>query len=251
MLNFRRSLYHLFGLTPSIFCSDNISFCCTGTLGKAFGINDTNRGARLILSIVDDTKLVAKAVIRKLQTILKELVLDKNGRRLLLQLLLLNCPRYFSPDDLAALNLSIPSLCHKGDGEENADLDKQKESSDVGEDGEHNSDTENVVTENLNSVEGGKKDPFLQRQELLVNSGLAECLIDTCIESAGELLASNFGKEVLYEVAIGGADGILHPTLDAKLDALHETIASLVAQPKSEGAEEEHLLENFHSSGTI
>ncbi|GFZ11437.1 pumilio 24 [Actinidia rufa] len=168
-----------------------------------------------ILSIVDDTKLVAKAVIRELQTILKDLVLDK------------------------------------GDAEENSDLDKQKKSSEVGEDDEDNSDTENVESENLNSVEGGKKDPFLRRQELLVNSGLAESLIDTCIESAGELLTSNFGKEVLYEVATGGADGILHPTLDAKLDALHETIATLVAQPKSEGPEEEHLFENFHSSRTI
>lgn len=36
--------------------------------------------------------------------------------------------------------------------------------------------------------------------------------------------------------------------LDDKLNALHEAIASLVAEPKSE---EEHVLENFHSSRTI
>ncbi|XP_057487194.1 pumilio homolog 24-like [Actinidia eriantha] len=225
-----------------------------GMKGYTGKIAHDQRGSMVlvcILSIVDDTKLVAKAVIRELQTILKDLVLDKNGRRPLLQLLHPNCPRYFSPDDLASLNLSIPSLCNKGDAEENSDLDKQKKSSEVGEDGEDNSDTENVESENLNSVEGGKKDPFLRRQELLVNSGLAESLIDTCIESAGELLTSNFGKEVLYEVATGGADGILHPTLDAKLDALHEAIATLVAQPKFEGPEEEHLFENFHSSRTI
>lgn len=53
------------------------------------------------------------------------------------------------------------------------------------------------------------------------------------------------------QVASGGADGILHPHLDEKLKSLHEAIASRVAIPKSEGQEEEHLLENFHSSRTI
>ncbi|KAK9288302.1 hypothetical protein L1049_016753 [Liquidambar formosana] len=211
-----------------------------------------------ILSIVDDTKLITKIVIRELQTILKELVLDKNGRRPLLQLLHPNCSRYLSPDDLASLNLSIPSLCTKSESEVNSETkssklgesgDKQDES-----DVDENAAEVNKTTssgEGLHLVEGGKKDPYLRRQELLVNSGLAESLIDTCIESAGELLRSNFGKEVIYEVATGGAGGILHPTLDDKLDALHEAIASLVAQPKSEGSEDEHVLQNFHSSRTI
>ncbi|XP_052189701.1 pumilio homolog 24 [Diospyros lotus] len=210
-----------------------------------------------ILSIVDDTKLVAKVVVRELQTILKELVMDKNGRRPLLQLLRPNCPRYFSPDDLASLNLSISSLCTKGESKVNSELDNQKKSSEAGEEGEDNSDREGVIGEsnkdaapgqNVHLTEGGKKDPFLRRQELLLNSGLAESLIDTCIENAEELLRSNFGREIIYEVAIGGDRGILRPTLDAKLEALHGAIASLVAQPK---AEEEHLLENFHSSRTI
>lgn len=50
------------------------------------------------------------------------------------------------------------------------------------------------------------------------------------------------------QVAIGGSDGILYQTLDEKLNELHKTIASLVGEPKSE---EEHVLENFHSSRTI
>lgn len=53
------------------------------------------------------------------------------------------------------------------------------------------------------------------------------------------------------QVATGGAGGILRPALDEKLDALHGAIASLAAQPKSEESEEEHVLENFHSSRTI
>lgn len=51
------------------------------------------------------------------------------------------------------------------------------------------------------------------------------------------------------QVATGGFDGILHPALDDKINSLHEAIASLAATPKSE--EEEHVLENFHSSRTI
>ncbi|XP_058212550.1 pumilio homolog 24 [Rhododendron vialii] len=224
-----------------------------GFVGKIANDQRGNMVLVCILSIVDDTKLGAKVVVRELQAILKELVLDKNGRRPLLQLLHPNCPRYFSPDDLASLDLSIPSLCTKGGLEVNSDLDKLEKSSKVGEDVEEdNSDTEDVTTESdKRANEGGKKDPFLRRQELLVNSGLAESLIDTCIESAGELLRSNFGKEVIYEVATGGAGGILRPVLDAKLEALYEAIASLAAQPNSEEEEEDHLLENFHSSRTI
>lgn len=99
--------------------------------------------------------------------------------------------------------------------------------------------------------EGGKKDPLVRRRELLINSGLAESLIDVCGEMAGELLLSRFGKEVLYEVATGGADGILLNDLDEKLHNLYEAVAALAAKPKSEGSKEEHLLENFHSSRTI
>ena len=50
---------------------------------------------------------------------------------------------------------------------------------------------------------------------------------------------------------MGGSDGILHPSLDEKLNNLHEAIAALAAKPKSEESEEEHVLENFHSSRTI
>ncbi|KAF2289136.1 hypothetical protein GH714_029059 [Hevea brasiliensis] len=208
-----------------------------------------------LVSTVDDTKLITKTVIRELQTMLKELVLDKNGRRPLLQLLHPNFSRYFSPDDTAAFNLSIPSLNAKSELEVKSGTypSKDEKSSD-----EDNSTKATVVganesasSENVHFIEGGKKDPSLRRRELLVDNCLAENLIDVCIENAAELLRSNFGKEVLYEVATGGADGILHPVLDGKLNSLHEAIASLAAEPKSEESGEEHVLENFHSSRTI
>ncbi|CAI0540115.1 unnamed protein product [Linum tenue] len=210
-----------------------------------------------ICSTVDDTKLLTKIVIRELQTSLKDLVLDKNGRRPILQLLHPNCSRYFSPDEMASLNLSIPSLSAKlccqvaaesiSKAEENPETNEEPgdEENDVKED----SMAEGDETEDL--VEGGKKDPLTRRQELLVESGLAESIIDVCTENVEELLRSNFGKEVLYEVATGGSEGILFPSLGEKLNTLHEAIASVAAEPKSEEPGKEHVFENFHSSRTI
>lgn len=209
-----------------------------------------------ILSCVDDTKLTSKIVISELKAVLKEIIMDKDGRRPLLQLLHPNCPRYLSPDDLASLEFSIPSLCNKV--EMNSELTEQKKASEIVQADEDKSDSEELTaSKNPSSSEipqlgkGGKKDPVLRRRELLINSGLAESLIDVCGEMAGELLVSRFGKEILYEVATGGADGILLNDLDEKLHTLYEAVATLVAKPKSEESEEEHLLENFHSSRTI
>lgn len=187
-----------------------------------------------ILSVVDDTKLVSKIIIRELVKNLKELLVDQNARRPFLQLLHPDCSRYLSPDDLASLSLSIPSLKNKGEQDGEVAVEQ---------DGDDDSDG------NIQLNEGGKKDSLKRRQELLVDSGLAEKLIDTCSEMADALLRSKYGKDVIYEVATGGTDGVLHPTLDEKLHEFHEAIASVAAQPKDEG--EEHILEYFHSSRVI
>ncbi|XP_047332682.1 pumilio homolog 24 isoform X2 [Impatiens glandulifera] len=203
-----------------------------------------------ILSTVDDTKLVSKNVVRELKKILKELVFDKNGRRPLLQLLHPNCSRYLSVDDLAAMELTIPSLFNKAEASE---VEETGEDENMDEE-DADADESSITKKSKKLVSGGKKDPFLRRKELLVDSGLAESLIDTCVENAEELLRSNLGKEIIYEVAIGGTDGILHPALDEKLEILHEAITSLVAKAKpeaEEGTKEEHILEQFHSSRTI
>ncbi|XP_031110494.1 pumilio homolog 24 [Ipomoea triloba] len=203
-----------------------------------------------ILSTVDDTKLLSKIIIRELEGILKEIVLDQNARRPLLQLLHPLCSRYFSPDDLDSMNLSIPSLLRgpsEVDEAEPLGVDEEDEI----DAGVANSDKTKSPPKVQHLNEGGKKDPLRRRQELLVDSGLAEKLINVCLEMTGELLRSNFGKDVIFEVASGGADGILHPTLDEKLGALHGAIASLASQPKLEESEEEHLLEQYHSSRTI
>ncbi|KAG5398479.1 hypothetical protein IGI04_020293 [Brassica rapa subsp. trilocularis] len=204
-----------------------------------------------IFSIVDDTKLVTKIIVRELEANLKDLVMGKNGRRPLLQLLHPNSSRYFSRDDLASLDLSVPSLCLM-DKSETKDSDG-KESAEEEKDEEEDTVTEQSGLEENVTVAGSKKDPLLRRQELLVKSGLAERLIDVCVENAEEFLKSNFAKEVMYEVAVGGCDGILLPTLSENLRELYQAIASVAAEPKPEESEKssQHILEDFHSSRTI
>uniref|UniRef100_A0A803MTT6 PUM-HD domain-containing protein n=1 Tax=Chenopodium quinoa TaxID=63459 RepID=A0A803MTT6_CHEQI len=200
-----------------------------------------------VLSTVDDTKLVTKVIIRELQPILSELVLDKAENE---------------------ANHSEDKVVESSDNDE-----EDKEVEHVNKLLASEADESMEPEEDTHLAEGGKKDPFVRRQELLVKSGLAESLVDVCIESAEELLKSNIGKDVLYEVLFSiiplfhklliveitypflyrcchwGVDGILHPTLDEKLTSLYEKVATLAAQPKSD--ESEHVLENFHSSRTI
>ncbi|GJS36427.1 pumilio homolog 24 [Tanacetum coccineum] len=68
-----------------------------------------------ILSVVNDILLVKKAILRELQTVLKELILDKNRRRPLLQLLHTNCSlirhrKAFGDVILASLELGTKYL---------------------------------------------------------------------------------------------------------------------------------------------
>ncbi|XP_042388170.1 pumilio homolog 24-like [Zingiber officinale] len=198
------------------------------------------------LSVVDDTKLLTKIVIQELQTMLKELVLDKNGRRMILQLLHPHSSLYFTPEDLVCLNLSVASLFEQAD--------ETKDVSEINqvpvEQGENLIDNNEKEGRIVQSATGSKKDSFRRRRELLVESGLAEGLFGICIDNIGELLCSNFGKDVVYELAVGGSDGILQSFTD-RITALHEAIASLAVLPKTNETEEEHVFENFHSSRLI
>uniref|UniRef100_A0A0E0P3G8 PUM-HD domain-containing protein n=2 Tax=Oryza TaxID=4527 RepID=A0A0E0P3G8_ORYRU len=73
-------------------------------------------------------------------------------------------------------------------------------------------------------------------------------LIQTLIENVGELLRTNFGKDVLHEVAVGGEDNILEGITD-RIHSLHNAIASDAARPKAEDTE--HAFDNYHSSRLI
>ncbi|KAF7045299.1 hypothetical protein CFC21_054419 [Triticum aestivum] len=195
-----------------------------------------------LLSIVDDTKLVTKVVIDELTNHLKELIFDKNGRRPLLQLLHPLCSRYLTPTDLNCLKYSVPSLVSKDEASESATKVNLDSKLDDVADKEHGGSEDTLVASD------SKKDPFKRRQELLVKSELFEVLIETCIENVGELLRTNFGKDVLYEVAVGGKNNVLEGVTD-RVHVLHNAIASDAARPRTEDVE--HAFDNYHSSRVI
>ncbi|GJN22771.1 hypothetical protein PR202_gb10367 [Eleusine coracana subsp. coracana] len=107
---------------------------------------------------------------------------------------------------------------------------------------------EDDISESTQIASDSKKDPSQRRHELLIKSELAEALVQSCTENVGELLRTNFGKDVLYEVAVGGKDNVLEGISD-RIHMLHDAIASDAAQPKMEDIE--HAFENFHSSRVI
>ncbi|KAL6893744.1 hypothetical protein ACP4OV_007842 [Aristida adscensionis] len=195
-----------------------------------------------VLSIVDDTKLVSKIVIQELTKNLKQLVFDKNGRRPLLQLLHPLSSRYLPPADLACLSYSVPSLVpREGEASETTEVISENKANAV-------ADKEHEGSGGMQIAPESKKDPMQRRHELLIKSDLAEALVRICVENVGELLRTNFGKDVLYEVAVGGKDNVLEDITD-KITLLHNAIASDAAQRKTEDIE--HAFENFYSSRVI
>uniref|UniRef100_A0A0D9V2M4 PUM-HD domain-containing protein n=1 Tax=Leersia perrieri TaxID=77586 RepID=A0A0D9V2M4_9ORYZ len=173
---------------------------------------------------------------------LKQLIFDKNGRRPLLQLLHPNCSRYLPPTDLACLNYRVPCLITKDEASDNAAEVILENKVDVV------TNKEQDGSEGIQSASDSKKDPFQRRHELLMKSELAEVLVQTCIENVGELLRTNFGKDILHEVVIGGKDNVLEGITD-RIHSLHNAIASDAARPKTEDTE--HAFDNYHSSRLI
>ncbi|XP_044392395.1 pumilio homolog 24 [Triticum aestivum] len=114
-------------------------------------------------------------------------------------------------------------------------------------------------------VASDSKDLIKRQQELLVKSELYEVLIETCIENVGELLRTNFGKDVLYEryccyayggselpiskVAVGGKNNFLEGVTD-RIHVLHNAIACDAARPRTDYIDE-HPFDNYHSSPII
>uniref|UniRef100_A0A0C9S2K7 TSA: Wollemia nobilis Ref_Wollemi_Transcript_18990_2729 transcribed RNA sequence n=1 Tax=Wollemia nobilis TaxID=56998 RepID=A0A0C9S2K7_9CONI len=221
-----------------------------------------------ILSCVDDTNIVSKIIVRELEKSLKELSLDKYGRRPLLHLLCPNAPRYFSPDVLATLRSTVASLststkeelpksmdnessgCLKGPSEI-LNLDHVDGENDQNQrmDDKHEEDLQ--ASDSLEKI--SKKEPYTRRVELLIKSGLAQKLTEMCIENVGELLKSQYGKDIIFEIASGGAEGILWKEAAGTVTSLHRAIADLGALPQTnEGMQtDEHLFIQYHSSRTI
>ncbi|GKB64788.1 hypothetical protein Tco_0920974, partial [Tanacetum coccineum] len=108
-----------------------------------------------ILSIVNDILLVKKAILRELQTVLKELILNK----VMLLIVNFNVILEWKTPFVAASSYQLLTLSYP-------DVLSLLDSSVAG--------GKKDANETLKSVAGGKKDLALRRRELLVDSGLAE-----------------------------------------------------------------------------
>lgn len=214
-----------------------------------------------ILSFVDDTSLVSKFIFRELEKDLKELALAKYGRRPLLHLLCPNVPRYFPADVLETLRSTITSLttCTQDGPPQSADdepSESQKPSSETDIPGLKRDEKDE---ENLEESEGlgkiSKKDFSTRRIELLTKSGFAQKLTEMCMQNVGELLRSQYGKDIIFEVANGGAGDIMWQVAADSLTALHRAIADVGALPQlnnEEGSQsDEHIFVQYHSSRTV
>ncbi|EFJ31631.1 hypothetical protein SELMODRAFT_86524, partial [Selaginella moellendorffii] len=214
--------------------------------GQVLKVARDDHGYAVLLSVidvVDDTELVTKAsvIMSELATEIRELSVNKYGQRLILHLLTPNIPRYFPAELLKTLKSPVVACA----------VSSSKTTADACEKGDDECGDVNDGDDNTESARISKKDPFLRRTELLSKSGFAQKLVEACATNAGELLRSPLGKDVIYEVARGGVDGIMLKATPEGISSVHKAIADLAALPKDKKTEEEHVLEHYHASRTI
>ncbi|KAL2611233.1 hypothetical protein R1flu_022925 [Riccia fluitans] len=228
-----------------------------------------------VLDLVDDTTLVSKVIISELLKDLKEIVSHKYGRRFVLHLLAPGEHRYF-PVDVLKLLEHPAGVCTLAQLQEAVEIDaapaaeavepakpkekkkskKTKKAVDAGEKEAEGEDADDMdVDEGPKELRGvSKKDPAVRRQELLTGGGLGKKLVETCSEMAQELLVSNIGTEVIYEVAMGGIDNVLWKIAGEEILTLHKALADLVAKsevPTSTSVDDANVMTQYFSSRTL
>ncbi|KAH7431322.1 hypothetical protein KP509_08G042900 [Ceratopteris richardii] len=177
-----------------------------------------------ILDIVDDTEMLNKFIVNELVSSIEQIAFDRHGRRIFLHLLSPQKANGISADALTPLEAG--NCVSDEDNEENTESKEEL-------------------------VKASKKDPYVRRKELLTGSCLGEKLVDLCIEHAGYLLGGALGKDLIYEVAKGGHDGVLWHVVPAGICKLHQAIADIGANPRAADFDEEHIFEQYHASRTI
>ena len=155
------------------------------------------------------------------QSDIEDVIADKNGHKVLLQLLSPFNTRYFTPE---LMNIMKPRTLM---------ISKRVEP-------ENEGDEATTVEVELGM---SKKDALLRRQELL-KDGLWKAIATTLEDSAADLLKKQFASDVVVEACIGGEGGILEETFGADaVDAVHSAVLG--------GGSPESLLEDFFASRAI
>lgn len=183
-----------------------------------------------VLDVVDDTEMLNKFIVNELAKNVEQIALDRHGRRVLLHLLSPQKLQYVWAEALTPLQVG------KDFSEEGSTEVRDEENKDLSVEG---------------SVTKSRKDPFVRRSEVLEFSSLAEKLLDVCTSHAGDLLRSPFGKDLIYEVAKGGHDGVLWHVSPSGISKVHQAIADTSAQPRSADDSDEHIFEHYHASRVL
>mmetsp|Transcript_4129 Transcript_4129/g.4732 ORF Transcript_4129/g.4732 Transcript_4129/m.4732 type:complete len:779 (-) Transcript_4129:152-2488(-) len=237
------------------------------TVGKIASDEYGNMVLVCAMEAVDDTVLMKKIVINEIKAALDEIVAHKHARRCILHLLAPRSPRYFPPLFTALLpssdgssapqtsKLATPSagVPYKPVGPSGVPMRNTED--DDGDEEPSSMQVDADDDEGEGEGKGSKKDPAKRRRELLEGKGgLAESLVQYCIDNADAMLRDRNSADVLMETARGGTDGMVAEIVGVdQMRALHNTIAELAAAPRvtDPDADEgipEHLLEQFVSS---
>lgn len=143
-----------------------------------------------------------------LQAEISEVIQDKHGHKVLLQLLSPYSRRYFTPE---LINIMKPPVKM---------ISKRVEAAEEGGEPE-------TVEMQLGM---SKKDDVLRRQEIL-SGGIWEKVVNTIITSPEDLLCKQYSSDVVVEACIGGEANFIGNTFGkGSLDTLHETVASSVGK---------------------
>ncbi len=139
-----------------------------------------------------------------LQSEIEEVVKDKNGHKVVLQLLSPYSNRYFSPERIRIMKPPVKMIS------------KRIEPSEEGGEAE-------TVEMQLGV---SKKDDDVRRKEILTG-GLWDDLSKTLIESAKEMLCMQYASDVMVEACVGGSGSFLETVYGCSLDQLHNAVVDV------------------------
>jgi pumilio homology domain family member 6 len=157
------------------------------------------------------------------QSDIDDIIADKHGHKVLLQLLCPFSPRYFTPELLAIIKPRT------------IETSKRIEPENEGE--------EATILETQLGL--SKKDDLLRRQELL-KDGLWKSISTVLEESAADLLNKQFASDVVVEACIGGDDDVLEKTFGNadSVNAVHDAVIGAISS-------DDGMLESYFGSRAI
>ncbi len=157
------------------------------------------------------------------QSDVDDIISDKHGHKVLLQLLCPFSPKYFTPELVAIMKPRTIEISKRiepeNEGDEATTLETQLGLS--------------------------KKDDLLRRQEIL-KDGLWKSISAVLEESAADLLNKQFASDVVVEACIGGDDNVLEETFgnaDA-VNSVHEAVIGAISS-------NQEILESYFGSRAI